>query len=92
MRDIVELARKVYGAGDVNYENEAGGPHEANLLALETAKTRVALGLEPRWGLAEAVTRTMRWYRSQYEGEDARRLCLTEINDYVSGTPLPTND
>ena len=92
VRDIVELARKVYGVGDVNYEDEASGPHEASLLALETAKTRVALGLQPRWGLAEAVTRTMRWYRSQYEGEDARRLCLTEINDYVSGTPHPTNN
>ena len=92
VRDVVELARKVYGVGDVNYEDEAGGPHEANLLVLETAKTRVTLGLQPRWGVEEAVARTMRWYRSQNEGEDARRLCLTEIDEYVSGASQPIND
>ena len=87
--DVVEIARQVYGGGGVSYEEEVGGPHEAGFLALETAKTRAVLGLQPRWGLAEAVTRTMRWYRSLHDGKDARQLCLADIDGYVSGASQP---
>jgi len=49
---------------------------------LETAKGRVALGVQPQWNLAETVTRTMAWYQAQHAGADARELCLAEIEQY----------
>lgn len=82
VKKVVELARQVYGKGDVRYGDGNSGPHEAGWLALETAKARVALGVQPRWNLAETVTRTMAWYRAQQAGADARELCLAEIEQY----------
>ena len=42
---------------------EEGAPHEAGRLALEVARARDELGVAARWTLAEAIDRTMRWYR-----------------------------
>jgi CDP-glucose 4,6-dehydratase len=82
VRQVIEIARTSYGSGDVHYGDGTEGPHEAGWLALETAKARHMLGVEPRWTLAEAVGRTMKWYRAQKEGGDARALCEAEIADY----------
>lgn len=82
VREVIELARASYGQGAVHYGDGSEGPHEAGWLALETAKTRVALGVVPKWDLAETVARTMAWYCAQYEGANARELCLAEIAAY----------
>jgi CDP-glucose 4,6-dehydratase len=82
VREVVELARTAYGAGDVRYGDGNEGPHEAGWLALEIAKSRIALGVTPKWTLAESVNRTMTWYRAQHEGADARGLCEAEIGAY----------
>lgn len=82
VKEVVELARQVYGKGAVRYGDGSVGPHEAGLLALETAKARVSLGVQPRWNLADTVTRTMSWYQAQQNGADARELCLAEIKQY----------
>lgn len=82
VKEVVELARQAYGKGDVRYGDGSAGPHEAGWLALETAKARVGLGVQPQWNLAETVTRTMAWYQAQHAGADARELCLAEIADY----------
>ncbi len=55
------------------------GPHEAGWLALETAKARTRLGVQPRWSLREGIERTLTWYRHQHQGADARELCLADI-------------
>jgi CDP-glucose 4,6-dehydratase len=82
VQQVVELARSAWGGGAVHYEQEAAGPHEAGWLALETAKAQSQLGLQPQWALAQAVQRTMRWYRAQHEGADARTLCLADLDAY----------
>ncbi|WP_440409622.1 CDP-glucose 4,6-dehydratase [Neorhizobium petrolearium] len=82
VRQVIEIARASYGSGDVQYGDGTEGPHEAGWLALETAKARHMLNIEPRWPLKEAVDRTMRWYRAQHGGADARALCEAEITDY----------
>lgn len=82
VKEVVELARQAYGKGDVRYGDGNSGPHEAGWLALETAKARVGLDVQPQWHLAETVTRTMAWYQAQHAGADARVLCLAEIGQY----------
>lgn len=82
VQQVVELARGAWGGGAVNYGNEMGGPHEAGWLALETSKAQACLGLQPRWTLEQAVQRSMRWYRAQRDGADARLLCQTDIEAY----------
>ena len=77
---VTAMAARHYSDIATGYENAAGGPHEAEWLALETAHSRKALGVAPRWGLADAVERTMVWYRSQHRGADARALCMADLD------------
>ncbi len=82
VKTVVELARSPREICPVGYENDSNSVHEAGWLALEIAKARAQLGIHPRWSLAEAVTRTMAWYRSQHAGADARELCEADIAAY----------
>jgi len=86
VKDVIEMARGAYPSGAVSYQNESSGPHEAGWLALETAKARAVLDVAPRWPLAQAVARTMDWYRALHAGGDARALCEADFAAY-EGTP-----
>ncbi|MEK9950893.1 MAG: CDP-glucose 4,6-dehydratase [Curvibacter sp.] len=79
VRQVVELARQAWGSGAVDYAQAVQGPHEAGWLALDTSKAQAQLALQPRWDLAQSVLRTLRWYRAQHEGADARALCLRDL-------------
>lgn len=82
VRKVIELARAVYGSGKVEYGEGDEGPHEAGHLMLDISKARQLLGFHPRFSLTEAVQRTMDWYRSQYNGATARKLCEEDIAAY----------
>lgn len=82
VRQVIELARAVNGAGDVNYGDGTEGPHEAGWLALEIAKARTTLGYQPRWSLPESIQRSIRWYRAQHQGESALELCERDIEAF----------
>lgn len=86
VQTVVEMARKAYGRGAVRYEDDTTGPHEAGWLALETAKAQALLGLQPRWSLAQAVQRSMHWYRAQHGGAAAHELCAADIEAYEVAT------
>ena len=77
--EVVRVAREAYGSGEWRDESEAGAPHEAGRLALEVARARAVLGTTARWSLAEAVGRTMRWYRRAGDGAAAEALCAEDI-------------
>lgn len=81
VRTLVELARQSFG-GEVRWGENAEGPHEAHWLALEIAKSRATLGVNPGWSLAAAVERSMAWYRAQRDGAPARSLCEADISLY----------
>ncbi len=82
VRDVIELAQTAYGNGTVQYGDGSEGPHEAGWLALEISKAQHILGIEPRLSLTKAIQLTMTWYRSQYSGLDARKLCENDIGTY----------
>jgi CDP-glucose 4,6-dehydratase len=60
-------------------------PHEAHFLALDSTKAREQLGWAPRWGLDEALKRTVDWYRAVRDGADARATTLEQIGAYAPG-------
>ncbi|MES2887545.1 MAG: CDP-glucose 4,6-dehydratase [Pseudomonadota bacterium] len=86
--DVIALARQAYGRGEWVCAGQVDGPHEAGWLALEVAQARVRLGVQPRWGLKDAVERTMHWYRQQAEGADAQALCLADWAAFEAVPPL----
>lgn len=84
VEDVITQACKSFGSGEIKWGYDCTGPHEANWLALETAKARTALGVEPRWDLGQSIACTMNWYRRQLAGESAQALCLENITAYES--------
>ena len=79
---VVNLACAAYGAGSVQLDNVSANPYEAGWLALEVAKSRMVLGVNPKWRLSDSVQRTMAWYKAQHHGVDVRSLCEAEIVAY----------
>ncbi|EGV20699.1 CDP-glucose 4,6-dehydratase [Thiocapsa marina 5811] len=84
VREVIELAQSAYGCGAVHWGDGTEGPHEAGWLALEIAKSRTLLGVDPRWSLAQSVEHTLSWYRRQAQGESARELCDADITAFTA--------
>lgn len=82
VRDVINLARAGNTEAKVHFLDCNTGPHEANLLTLDTAKARNALGEMPNLALAKVVSLTMEWYFAQRKGEDARQLCIQQIKAF----------
>ncbi len=55
---------------------------EAQALAIDAGLAKCTIGFESRLAASEAVALTMDWYRRQAAGEDARALCLEQIEGY----------
>jgi CDP-glucose 4,6-dehydratase len=56
-------------------------PHEAQLLYLDSAKARSALGWSPVWDLQHALRHTAHWYRAFHEGGHV--TSLEQLHAYV---------
>ena len=84
VREVIEIAKAIYGHGKVVYGDGAQGPHEAGRLALDITKSQHTLGYMPRLTLTESVRKTMTWYLAQHQGADARLLCESDIINYES--------
>ena len=82
VRYVVDLASSAYDKSAVSYENNSENVHEASRLALETAKSRNVLNIQPQWSLDQAVHRTMDWYQGFAQGHDARTLCETDLDAF----------
>ena len=56
--------------------------HEARNLMLDSSKARVDLGWRPIWTVEQAVKRIVDWHQLHFAGEDARSLCMRDIEAY----------
>jgi CDP-glucose 4,6-dehydratase len=79
VRQVVTLARAAYGSGDIAFAAQPEGPHESAFLTLDAGKAEQMLGVRPRLTLAEAIGKTMAWYRTHREHGDALALCRADI-------------
>lgn len=86
VRKVMQLAQPQWPGAQVNFADKVKGPHEAGLLTLDTAKARKALGLAPRWPLAQAIERTVNWYHRHWQGEDAAALCRGDMLAFATVT------
>jgi CDP-glucose 4,6-dehydratase len=88
--EVIALARDAYGTGEWTADADEGGPHEAGRLALEVARARADLGVAARWNLAEAIERTMHWYRRLHDGASALALCEADIAAHEAASAAST--
>jgi CDP-glucose 4,6-dehydratase len=83
VRHVIEHAQKDFGYGATNFAEQTDGPHEAGLLHLDTDLALTQLGIRPRWQLAQALEKSMQWYKKCLDGADARSLCEADIQDFL---------
>ena len=64
VRELVELAIEIWGAGELEEDGDGNHPHEAGLLQLDIQKAEDQLGWVPRMNSKEAIVKTMDWYKN----------------------------
>lgn len=61
-----------------------GEPHEACILHLSIDKAQTELNWQPVLDFNQCVFQTVRWYKEFEGGEDAHRLCIRDIKDFLA--------
>jgi CDP-glucose 4,6-dehydratase len=78
---VVERALRLWGSGTWDRDQESRDP-EATILRLDAQLAWSALGWRPRYSLDQALELTVAWWRAERDGEDLRKLALSQIEAY----------
>lgn len=73
----------IWGGGA--YRVESANLHEAGLLKLDSTKSRVGLGWQPRFNTKQAIYRSVEWYKLYHNNSNSDQLLelmTDQINDY----------
>jgi CDP-glucose 4,6-dehydratase len=82
--DLARLVVSAWGKGEVRFQQDSDGPHEAKYLYLNCDKALQCLGWEPKLRLNQAIDWTVKWYRSFYErSQQARAITEDQIREYM---------
>jgi CDP-glucose 4,6-dehydratase len=84
--DVIRMAAASFGGGAVEITNDPNAPLESEWLALDATKARSELGVEARWALDAAISKTMDWYRQHSGGTNAAALCQADLDAYESNS------
>lgn len=79
VRQVMQLAQPLWPGAQLSFDEAPTGPHEAGMLSLDASKANAILGITPRWGLPEAVSRTISWYADHCQGANAVSLCERDL-------------
>ena len=81
---LVDMFCRAWG-GDVKWVNQYdGGPHEANFLKLDCSRIKSVFGWRPRYGVEEAIQKTVEWSRAYLDGEDMLEVMDRQITEFFS--------
>lgn len=81
--ELVDLFCSKWGEG-LTWENRHdGGPHEANFLKLDCSLLKSTFGWKPKWGIEEAVGKTIEWSKIYLTGGDIEAEMTREITEYL---------
>lgn len=82
VEDIVKKAIEVLGKWEYRIQKDEN-MHEAGLLLLDNTKSKTVLWWEPRFGVDEAIARTLEWYRSYADKKNMKEYSLREIQKFI---------
>jgi CDP-glucose 4,6-dehydratase len=85
--EVVDLLAAEWGDGAAWSADEAMHPHEAAMLSVDSAQAQARLGWQPRLSLANAISRTVAWYKRQLAGGDPFALVLSDIERFQRAAP-----
>ena len=79
---VVTALVNYYGRGKVVEIPASDSKHESSLLNLDVSKSYLMLEWEAKWGLQEAVEKTVDWYKAALTTPDMYDFCIQQINDH----------
>ena len=90
---VADLVVKAWGRGHWQAGDATRNAlHEASFLKLDITKATTLLDWSPVYTAAEAVSKTVQWYKLRHErgaNFDAGAFCREQIRDYCSRLPRP---
>lgn len=86
--EVISVVQKIYDIFKIDVNKnvlfETPANHEARYLQLNNDKAKRILNWNPKYGFAENIERTAKWYYNFINGENAGQLCSEEINNYYN--------
>ena len=83
VRELVERFIGRWGEGSWVDASRREQPHESKTLRLKIDKSGRELGWRPRWGIDDAIDRTVDWYRRLHRREeDMQAFTFAQIEEY----------
>ena len=81
--ELVDLFCSKWGEG-LSWENRHdGGPHEASFLKLDCSLLKSTFGWKPKWGIEEAIEKTVEWSRVYRDNGNIEEEMDREIKAYL---------
>ncbi len=84
-KPVLEVVRRLveyYGQGEVVDASDPNAVHENTLLNLDVTKAYVMLQWEAKWGLTDAVQKTVDWYKEALHCDDMYDFCVKQILEH----------
>ncbi|MEY8354748.1 CDP-glucose 4,6-dehydratase [Lachnospiraceae bacterium 54-53] len=79
---LADLFCEAWGQGIKWINRFEGGPHEAGYLKLDCSRIKRVFGWCPRYGVKDAVSKTVEWTRAYLEGEDMLEVMDRQITEF----------
>ena len=80
--EVVKRLVDYYGKGKVIDASDPNAVHENTLLNLDVTKAYVMLQWEAKWGLQEAIEKTVDWYKEALHCDDMYDFCVKQILEH----------
>ena len=80
--EVVKRLVDYYGKGKVVDASDPNAVHENTLLNLDVTKAYVMLQWEAKWGLQEAIEKTVDWYKEALHSHDMYDFCVKQILEH----------
>jgi CDP-glucose 4,6-dehydratase len=82
--DLTDLFCQAWGDGLSWVNRFEGGPHEANFLKLDCSRVKSVFGWTPRYGVKEAVEKTVQWAKEYLDGADMLEVMDRQIEEFFA--------
>lgn len=81
--DLVTLFCEKWGNNAKWIDKNDGGPHEANLLKLDCSKLKSTFGWRPKWGIEQAICKTVEWAKGYLNKENIEYIMEKQIEEFI---------
>lgn len=80
--ELVSLFCKAWGQGLSWTSKWDGGPHEAGFLKLDCSRVKHVFGWRPRYGVEQAIEKTVEWSKAYLDGQDMLEVMDRQIEEF----------